>query len=105
MRLRKISQANKIAPPFALGCALPDQEPQKSGVPGMKFIGVGVTLVGSTGLFMYLGSLLDARWDSKPALTLAGAFVGAAAGFYNLYRQLVSDSGREGGEAGTGRKR
>ena len=84
---------------------LADQEPQKSGVPGMKFLGVGVMLVGSTGLFMYLGSLLDARWQSKPALTVVGAFVGAAAGFYNLYRQLVSDSGRKDGEAETGRKR
>ena len=67
-------------------------------------MGVGITLVGSTVLFLYLGSWLDARWGSKPALTVVGAFVGAVVGFYNLYRQLVSDSRRADREQETGRK-
>jgi hypothetical protein len=57
-----------------------------------KYLGAGLTWVASTGLFMYLGSLLDARWGSKPALTVVGAFVGAAAGFYYLYRRLVAET-------------
>ncbi|MEX2283450.1 MAG: AtpZ/AtpI family protein [Gemmatimonadota bacterium] len=81
-----------------------EQKQPESGVPGAKYLGVGIMLVGSTGLFLWLGSLLDARWGSEPALTVAGAFVGAAAGFYNLYRQLVSDTRRAANEKETGRK-
>lgn len=81
-----------------------EQRQPSSGVPGAKYLGVGITLVGSTVLFLYLGSWLDSRWGSKPALTVVGAFVGAVVGFYNLYRQLVSDSRRADREQETGRK-
>jgi F0F1-type ATP synthase assembly protein I len=56
----------------------------------VQYLGAGLTWVGSTGLFMYLGSLLDRHWQSEPAFTVAGAFVGGAAGFYYLYRRLVA---------------
>jgi F0F1-type ATP synthase assembly protein I len=54
-----------------------------------KYVGVGLTSGLSTLLFVYLGSLADARLDTTPWLTLIGAFVGAAAGFYYMYHHLV----------------
>lgn len=54
-----------------------------------RYLGIGLTWALSTGLFLYLGSLADARLGSTPWLTLTGAFVGGAAGFYYMYHHLV----------------
>lgn len=54
-----------------------------------KHLGVGLTSALSTLLFLYLGSLADARLGTTPWLTLIGAFVGAGAGFYYMYYHLV----------------
>ena len=54
-----------------------------------KYLAVGMTLALSTALFLYLGTLADKKAGTEPLLTLVGAFAGAAAGFYNLYRTLV----------------
>jgi F0F1-type ATP synthase assembly protein I len=54
-----------------------------------KYLGVGMTSALSTLLFLYLGTLADERWGTKPWLTLIGAFVGAGAGFYYMYHHLV----------------
>jgi F0F1-type ATP synthase assembly protein I len=54
-----------------------------------RYLGYGLTWALSTLLFLYLGTLADKWLDTKPALTLLGAFVGAAAGFYYMYRHLV----------------
>lgn len=70
-----------------------------------KYMGAGLTWAGSTGLFMYLGSLLDAQWHSKPAFTVIGAFVGGAAGFYYLYRRLVAGTRRPGDKQETDRRK
>jgi hypothetical protein len=55
-----------------------------------KYLGYGMTWAFSTLLFLYLGTKADEWLGTKPALTVIGAFVGAAAGFYYLYRGLVS---------------
>ena len=54
-----------------------------------RYLGYGLTWALSTLLFLYFGTLADRWLGSKPALTLVGAFVGAAAGFYYMYRHLV----------------
>jgi F0F1-type ATP synthase assembly protein I len=54
-----------------------------------KYLGVGMTSAVSTLLFLYLGTLADGRLGTRPWLTLIGAFVGAAAGFYYMYHHLV----------------
>jgi F0F1-type ATP synthase assembly protein I len=69
-----------------------------------KYLGAGLTWVGSTGLFMYLGSRLDEAWGSKPLCTVVGALVGGAAGFYYLYRQLIESTRRSGHDRKTDRK-
>jgi F0F1-type ATP synthase assembly protein I len=69
-----------------------------------RYLGYGLTWALSTLLFLYLGTLADEWLGTKPALTLAGAFVGAAAGFYYMYRHLVEppkqkkDDPREDGQ-------
>ncbi len=54
-----------------------------------QYLGVGMTWTLSTLLFLWLGSFLDGKLGTKPALTVVGAFVGAAAGFYYMYHNLV----------------
>jgi F0F1-type ATP synthase assembly protein I len=60
-----------------------------SAAQASKYLGVGLTSALSTLLFLYLGSLVDARIGTAPWLTLIGAFVGAGAGFYYMYYHLV----------------
>lgn len=62
---------------------------RNSAPPPAAFLGLGLTWVLSTGLFLYLGSLLDAHWGTKPIFSLLGALIGAVAGFYYLYHQAV----------------
>lgn len=62
----------------------PDPSAQAS-----KYVGVGLTMALSTGLFLYLGVRADRWLGSSPWLTLVGTFVGAAAGFWYMYYHLV----------------
>ena len=61
-----------------------------------RYLGLGLTWALSTALFLYLGSLVDGWLDTKPVFTLIGAFVGAAAGFYHLYREATEATRRNG---------
>lgn len=61
-----------------------------------RYLGLGLTMAASTALFLYLGSLVDRRLGTEPWLTLVGAFVGAAAGFYYMYRHLVIEPQHSG---------
>lgn len=69
-----------------------DKPPQN--VEMARALSVGLTWALSTALFLYLGSLADRWLDTRPVLTIVGAFVGAAAGFYYLYSQLMAGSGK-----------
>jgi F0F1-type ATP synthase assembly protein I len=40
-------------------------------------------------LFLFAGQVLDRRFGTSPWLVMIGAFVGAAAGWYALYRTLT----------------
>ena len=54
-----------------------------------RYLGYGLTWALSTLLFLWLGTKADAWLGTRPALTLLGAFVGASAGFYHMYSNLV----------------
>ncbi len=64
--------------------------------PGSRPLGLGVAAAGGieftvailAGLFV--GHWLDRRIGTGPWLLILGVFVGAAAGFYNLYRALTT---------------
>lgn len=80
-------------------------EPQRRTEPrqaaaASKYLGTGLTWALSTGLFMYLGHVGDGWLGTEPWLTLAGAFIGASAGFWYMYYHLVIEprerSKREG---------
>jgi hypothetical protein len=69
-------------------------EPDGKRPPGAdysRYLGYGATWALSTLLFLWLGTKADAWLGIAPALTLVGAFVGAAAGFYYMYSNLVGD--------------
>jgi F0F1-type ATP synthase assembly protein I len=54
-----------------------------------KYVGVGLTMALATGLFLFIGVRADRWLGTAPWLTLAGTFVGAAAGFWYMYYHLV----------------
>jgi hypothetical protein len=59
-----------------------------------KYLGIGLTMALATGLFTFGGMWVDGRLGTEPWLTLAGAFVGASAGFYYMYHHLVIEPRR-----------
>jgi F0F1-type ATP synthase assembly protein I len=59
-----------------------------------ELAGFGVQFVVSVLLFLYLGRWLDGKLGSSPLLLILGAFVGAGAAFYSLYRKLAGRGGR-----------
>jgi ATP synthase protein I len=72
---------------------MPDQKSRGHG-PGSPgnagdYLGVGFQFGASIVFFLLVGQWLDRRLGTDPWLLLLGVFVGAAAGFYSLYRQLV----------------
>jgi F0F1-type ATP synthase assembly protein I len=54
-----------------------------------RFMGHGITFAASTGLFLLVGWWADGRLGTRPLLTLLGALLGAALGFYSMYYKLV----------------
>ena len=62
---------------------------QNTAAEASRYLGVGLTWALSTALFTWVGTRADAWLGSEPWLTLAGAFVGAVAGFWYMYRNLV----------------
>lgn len=52
--------------------------------------GLGVQLVISILLFLYLGKWLDGKLGTDPFLLVVGVFVGAAVGIYNMYHMLTA---------------
>lgn len=68
------------------------REPPKKTPPMVeagRYLGFGMTWAASTGLFLFLGLLLDRWLGTMPLFLILGAFVGAGAGFYYLYYHLV----------------
>ena len=70
---------------------------RSSGPSAAAFAGVGIQLGLTLTLFALLGRWLDARLGTSPWLLLLCVFVGAAAGFYSIYRRVI------GGGSGRGR--
>jgi ATP synthase protein I len=46
-------------------------------------------------IFLFLGQWLDRKLGTSPWLLILGVFLGAAAGFYSMYRRLMADQQRE----------
>lgn len=67
----------------------PEKPRQSTATSGLQYAGIGIQLAGSILLFLFLGQWLDRRLGTEPWLLLIGVLVGAAAGFFSMYRQLV----------------
>jgi F0F1-type ATP synthase assembly protein I len=65
---------------------------------GAEFAGAGLQFAFAIVAFMFLGIWLDRRLGTSPWFVLVCVFVGAGAGFYSIYRRLMSPgkSGRPG---------
>lgn len=61
-----------------------------------QYAGLGLQFALAVGLFTWVGWKVDHWVGWTPALTVLGAFVGAAGGFYSMYRRLVTDPGKGG---------
>lgn len=66
------------------------EPPQSSWGAVGRYSGHGLTIVGSICLFMAGGWWLDGEIGTRPALTIVGALLGGAAGFYGMWRDLVA---------------
>ncbi|UCF19602.1 MAG: AtpZ/AtpI family protein [Gemmatimonadota bacterium] len=70
-----------------------------------SYLGLGAGFAGSTLIFAALGWYVDRHIGATPVFTLLGTFLGAAAGFYNLYRHAMalqdnsSKNREDGGES------
>lgn len=73
-------------------------EPRQKGTTpsGAEFAGAGLQLALTLVVFMLLGLWLDKRLGTSPWFVVTGVFVGAAGGFYSLYRKLMSATNRTG---------
>ena len=57
-----------------------------------RYTGFGLQWALSTLLFLLGGWWLDGKVGLTPLFTILGAFVGAGAGFYSLYRHIVVEA-------------
>lgn len=54
-----------------------------------QVLGVGLQFAAAIVFFLFVGWWLDGVLGTSPLLLIVGVFVGAGAGFYSMYRQLV----------------
>jgi F0F1-type ATP synthase assembly protein I len=68
-----------------------DVPTQRGGSPpdAGRLMSAGFTAALSIVLFLWFGMTADRWLGSEPLLTIAGVFVGAAAGFYHMFHHLV----------------
>ena len=72
-------------------------------VSGAQFAGVGLQFALTIVVFAFAGIWLDKHLGTSPWLVILGVFIGAAAGFFSIYRQLTT-AGRSASDEG-GRRR
>jgi F0F1-type ATP synthase assembly protein I len=59
-----------------------------------RLMGLGLQFVIAILLCLYAGMWLDAKLKTAPWLMLIGALIGASAGFYSMFRVLMSEDKR-----------
>ena len=61
-----------------------------SWLSAMRFVGIGAYVGVSILLGVYVGSLLDWRFDTQPLFTLLGLALGLVVAVVGVYRMLVA---------------
>jgi F0F1-type ATP synthase assembly protein I len=64
------------------------QTPQRGGLSGADFAGVGIQFAVAIIAFLFAGQWLDRRVGTDGVFTIIAVFAGAAAAFYNMYRKI-----------------
>lgn len=70
---------------------------RSAGISGGEFAGVGLQFALTIVVFMFAGIWLDKRLHTSPWLVIVCVFVGAAAGFFSIYRKLMAAQRRATG--------
>ena len=68
----------------------PSRKTPQSEVSGMAYAGIGLQFAAGIILFLFAGKWIDSKLGTAPIGVILGVFVGAAASFYNVYRQLAA---------------
>ena len=76
-------------PPHAAETGCGDGK-MKRWEPALRFVGVGFFIGGSIFLGVYVGILLDERFDSQILFTLLGLGLGIVVAAVGVYRMVVS---------------
>ncbi|HEY4132265.1 MAG TPA: AtpZ/AtpI family protein [Gemmatimonadaceae bacterium] len=61
-----------------------------SALSGGEFAGIGFQFAAAILVFTGVGYWLDARFRTTPWFLMIGAFVGAAGGFFSMYRKVMA---------------
>ncbi len=67
----------------------------QDGPSASTYAGLGLQLLVSILVFLYLGQWLDRRFGTKGILTVIGVLFGAGAAFYSVYRRLMAEQRRD----------
>src|SRR4029453_758998 len=74
----------------------PSHEEPRERSAAAKFAGIGLQFAITILLCLWLGNWLDRKFGTAPVFLYGGVFLGAAAAFYNMYRQLMGNLERHG---------
>ena len=62
------------------------------------YISAGTQYAASIVVCLLIGWWLDGKYGTSPWFVVSGVILGAVAGFYNLYKTLISGSGGKQGQ-------
>ncbi len=65
------------------------ERPSDGSPPAAEVMGVGLQFAVAIIAFLFIGRWLDDRFGTSPWLLILGVMLGAAGGFYSMYRRLV----------------
>ncbi len=66
------------------------QQSSRKALSGSDFAGLGMQFAGAIIVFLFAGQWLDNRVGTNGLFTIAGAFIGGGAAFYNMYRKVAA---------------
>ena len=59
------------------------------------YLGIGSTFLAAIAVFLFGGWWLDGKLGTSPWLTVLGAFLGIAMGFYSFFRTVLDQQRRD----------
>jgi F0F1-type ATP synthase assembly protein I len=81
--------------PPASPSVLPRDQERRERSAAARFAGVGLQFAITILACLWLGTWLDRKFGTAPLFLYGGVFLGAAAAFYSMYRQLMANLERD----------